>query len=709
MIKGSGLAFNGASFGSIGTYTYTLAQANASVSSSDACASTIVDLKNAAAANGTLSYSFDVVILTPTVASKSNGTLLYEVTNAGSSLAFAALNDGTPDDLYSQTVPSVPAAASGVVAGQGAGNAFLLSRGTTIVWSGWQGDRPQTLGSSASVTPGTSWFAPGMTLPVAVNVASNRALITGAVQDEFIADDSNVTVFGTFHQMASGTLANATLSLRKTPDATPVQIDSRYWTYTSGSGTAEAGNNTAAGFGYVTISRSALVASGLYATAMDTSLGTASDKGAIYRFSYTAVNPRPTGLGFLAVRDLVTFLRDAAQDSAGNANPLAGRISRTIATGVGTSGRFLRDFLWQGFNTNAKKAQVFDGMLPVSAGAGRTYSNYRWGKPGLTSAQQEAHDTPGDQFPFSYATFSDTVSGKSDGLMKKCAELSHCPKVFQLDSPVQFTQSRASLNITDGVSKDITLPSNVRLFYAPGSASVPQSLAANALAQPDYSVDRTVASGAASATPQTLNASSALLRALYGNLEGWIKGSATPLASNYPKLADLTLAVPTSSPASISAPDLYVLGLDFNGAYNPLSLNDESVLPSLASTKKYAIHLPVSDTQGNDRAGVKLPDSAVPLATYRGYSLRRAGFMEGRLNGQSTSQLALALNRNQRRSGDSRSTIADLYVSKAAYASAVNSAADSLVASGLLLSDDAAMYKNRAVMQSLQPYFSTLP
>ena len=74
VVKGRGLAFNGASFGSVGTYTYILAEATAHASATDACAATIVDLKNAADVSGQVGYSFDVVILTPTDAAQASGT-----------------------------------------------------------------------------------------------------------------------------------------------------------------------------------------------------------------------------------------------------------------------------------------------------------------------------------------------------------------------------------------------------------------------------------------------------------------------------------------------------------------------------------------------------------------------------------------------------------------------------------------------------------
>ena len=112
-VKGSGLAFAGASFGSVGTYTYTLAEATATVSPKDDCAATIVDLKNTVPdASGNVRYKFDVVLLAPTDASRANGTLFYEVTNRTNSLLVSALNEGSANNLYDNVRPQVVAAAS---------------------------------------------------------------------------------------------------------------------------------------------------------------------------------------------------------------------------------------------------------------------------------------------------------------------------------------------------------------------------------------------------------------------------------------------------------------------------------------------------------------------------------------------------------------------------------------------------------------------
>ena len=700
--KGTGPAFNGASFGAVGTYTYILAEATGKVDAADACANTIVDLKNAADSSGKVTYKFDVVILTPSDAAKASGSLLYIVNNRTNSSAFEALNDGSGNDLFRGTAPVIPASATGAAAGVGAGSAYLMKQGMTVVFSGWQGDRPSSLsGNSAAITSTTRWYAPGMTLPSAKR--ANGDPITGVVQDEFIADNVTSNLLGTYYLRAVGTPAS--LTVRKTATSTPVTLDPSVWTYSSGTGQAEGGNTTATGYGYVTIDRAKVRTNAAYAAGLDAGL----DNGSIYQFNYTAVSPKPMGLGFLGVRDLISFLRYETKDEAGNGNPLAGRIKYALATGISQSGRYLRDYLWQGFNADKQLRTVFDGMLPLVGGSRKTFTNYRWAKPGDYSRQHETHYTPGDQFPFAYATITDSLTGKTDGLLKKCSELNTCPKVFQYDSPIEFGGARASLSVTDGAGKDIDIPANVRHFYAPGTSHGPQSLINNTLAQADYTVDRTVSATAVASTPGALNASTALYRALISNLDGWVRGNAKPLDSNFPKVADGTMAVPTGDPKSLGSPDLSALGLNFNGVYNTLSVNDESVIPSIPSSKFYVVHQATTDAQGNSKAGAKMPDSLVPLATFVGYSLRRPGFAEGNQNSLSSSQLAFAVLKASKNAADPRKSVEELYGTQTGYLTAWNSAVDGLVSKGLMLPDDAVQYKNRAVMQSLQPNFAKLP
>ncbi|MCD5997472.1 hypothetical protein KDX38_28435 [Pseudomonas sp. CDFA 602] len=549
VVKKTGLAFSGVMFGDVGSYTYYLAEATGKVDVNDPCAATIVDLKAGGDDSGTATYTFDVVILKPTDSAKVSGTLLYEVVNRGRTIALAALQDSDPMNIYDAVRPVMPATGNDVVQGKGAGNAFLLNQGVTIVLSGWQGDRPQALGVAEPDGISASNRSPllGMTVPVA-NAQNGKQRITGVVQDEFIADSDKGNLLGTYYKRVPET--PATLTVRKTPLSSPIEVSSKFWKYVPGTGTGEGGSTGATGYGHVEIDREQLRADPRYINALDAG----RDNGSIYHFNYTAMDPRVMGLGFLATRDLISFLRYERVDVAGNKNPLTGEVKTTIATGISQSGRYLRDFLWQGFNADARNRPVFDGILPLVGGSRKTYTNYRWAKPGDYSRQHETHFTPGDQFPFAYETTTDPLTNKTDGLLKKCAETHTCPKVVQYDSPIEANGARTSLLVTDGAGHDIPTPDSVRLFYAPGTQHTPVSAFSAAYAQPDYSVDRKVSATEPSATPGSLVSSTAMYRALLHNLTGWVQGTAKPLESRYPSVIDGTFVKQTYASGQVIYP-----------------------------------------------------------------------------------------------------------------------------------------------------------
>ncbi len=128
IVKTESPAFEGRVFGSVGTYDRILARATIAVAPGDAHNSVIVDVDKAPRnAQGLVKAVTEVEILRPTNAAKGNRRLFYEALNRGGKLGFALFNDDNPvvNDL--------------VKAGD-AGNGFLMNRGYTVVWNGWQGD-----------------------------------------------------------------------------------------------------------------------------------------------------------------------------------------------------------------------------------------------------------------------------------------------------------------------------------------------------------------------------------------------------------------------------------------------------------------------------------------------------------------------------------------------------------------------------------------
>ena len=121
-------AFEGRSFGAVGTYDRIVARATIAVSPDDPHNKIIVDLDRAPRnAQGLVEALTDVEILRPTVAANGNRRLFYEALNRGNKLGLALFNDS-------------PAVINDLAKAAEAGNGFLMNRGYTVVWSGWQGD-----------------------------------------------------------------------------------------------------------------------------------------------------------------------------------------------------------------------------------------------------------------------------------------------------------------------------------------------------------------------------------------------------------------------------------------------------------------------------------------------------------------------------------------------------------------------------------------
>lgn len=176
------------------------------------------------------------------------------------------------------------------------------------------------------------------------------------------------------------------------------------------------------------------------------------DGGAIYEFIYQARDPIVLGLGFAAIRDAVSFLRYETADAARAPNPLAepGLPRTAISIGISQSGRLLRDFPYQGFNEDVEGRIVFDGIHPNIAGSRKTFTNYRFGQPGRWQKQHEDHVHPGDQFPFTYVTLTDPLSGRTDGLQARCAVSDTCPKIECCRAQPQVPVARACRGVNGG-------------------------------------------------------------------------------------------------------------------------------------------------------------------------------------------------------------------------------------------------------------------
>src|SRR5471030_2553743 len=101
------------------------------------------------------------------------------------------------------------------------------------------------------------------------------------------------------------------------------------------------------------------------------------EPGRIYELVYTAQDPPVAGAGMAAMRDTISFLKygGAKDEVLGDQNRY---LKRAFAFGVSQSGRFLRTYLYNGFNQDERNRKAFDGIMAHVGGAGRGSFNVRF-------------------------------------------------------------------------------------------------------------------------------------------------------------------------------------------------------------------------------------------------------------------------------------------------------------------------------------------
>jgi hypothetical protein len=403
------------------------------------------------------------------------------------------------------------------------------------------------------------------------------------------------------------------------------------------------------------------------------------DASAIYEFIYPAQDPTVAGLGFAALRDVVSFLRHESTDETSTRNPLdlEGRpaVDHALAYGMSQAGRVLRDFVYQGFNESLAGGKVFDGMLVCMAGSRKSFVNHAFAQPGRFARQHEDRLFPHDQFPFSYATTTDPVSGKTDGILARCEQSDACPKVIQTESSSDFFQGRASLLVTDAAGCEIPIPECVRLYHFAGLQHGGGG---------DPTVDYARFFPAIRYAPNPADGS-AVHRALLVALDRWVDGGGSPPPSQFPNVADGTLGLAASDHYGFPAiPDA-----DYPGLVNGLCEVDYSVQPPKpVPGRDYVVMVPPIDSDGNEIAGIRVPDIAVPRGTHTGWNPRRKGYAAAALSPLGAYFPFAATKRKRLESGDPRPSLEERYSGKQDYLRKVAKAANALRVSGFLLEED---------------------
>ena len=627
--------FGGYTFSGVGAYEKLAGRAIGELDPKDPHNAGIVDIRLAPKnANGKVEYAFDFYILKPIDLAKGNHKVMYEPPNRGRT-THGALNRGAGnDDPGAVTDPSVLA------------NMFLPPRGYTMVWSGWD---------YAAGTNNTN-FHTTIALPVAKN--PDGSPITGPAYEYIVTTG---TSYALSYPAATLDKGKATLTHRAKLDDLPEVIPASGWTCDA-DGTAIS-----------------LLPAGTPFRAND-----------IYEFSNTAKDPTVNGIGFAAVRDFNAFLRYESADASGTPNPLAGDVARIYTEVSSQPGRMLNDFRTLGFNQAENGEIVFDGMMQWVAAGDGINMNYRFSQPGRTERNRQDQLYAEGVFPFANVTTIDPITGKTAGRYDACSTTNTCPLAMEIYSANEYWGKGASLMHTDPAGT-VDLPDHpkARLYF---------------IASHQHSFNDGRSKGACQQLGNPLN-SSPIQRALWEAMDQWSTKGVAPPPSSVPHLSDGTLvsALPQSA---VGFPQ--ISGVSFTGLkstryllnYGPdfyrtgiMTVNPPVITPPMFDNPTngpiYPTYVPKTDADGNDLAGVRLPDVTVPLATYTGWALR-AGAHTGDGCEGTGQMIPFATTRAERiAAGDPRPSIEERYSSVPVYAEKLKHAVQDLVARRLMLPEDA--------------------
>lgn len=632
---------DGASFGDVGPYERLSGRAHFAVDPAAAAQRDVVDIDKAeTGSDGLVHFAADLMILKPVEMQRGNRRVFYDYGNRGHKRALQFFNDAAHSNA--------PLTAAH------AGNGFFMRRGYAVAWLAWEGD----------ILPGDGRLV--LDLPIA---SEDGKPITGRIRVEYIAEVPGITCFPlsgriAAHSYATVSLDNADAMLvrRRYPYDAPQVIPNDQWRFAE----AQAGVG-----GETQTMERAVVPSDRHIH-----LPAGFEPGWIYELLYTAKDPLVHGLGHVAVRDFISFVK--SDGSA--ANPLRG-VEKAYAWGRSQTGRCLRDFVYRGFNADAAGRRVFDGVLPHVAGAGRKWLNHRFASPIVSGGQQyEDHLNIADSFPFSYALSRDHLTGREDAILKRPDT---DPLVIHTQTSTEYWVRRGSLVHTDTSGNDLAQPDTVRVYCWSSSQHFADPIAK----APVKSFGQ---------NPPNVVATSMLFRAMLDAMDRWATDGVPPPASRIPTRADGTLvdfetwrgqfpAIP--GVATLRSPNVLPL-LDFG---NDVARGILREPPRVVEGAQYAVLVPAVDADGNDVAGVRAPMVAAPLATYTGWNPRSRGHGHGAQLRFDGSTIPLPDTRAEREAtGDPRRSVEERYRDKAAYVAAITAAARELVAQGLMLEEDVA-------------------
>lgn len=561
---------NGKTFGKRGAYEIIHGRMKFEIDPNKKQNLTVIDIdKVPLNHNHKIECSADYFILAPKDLSQCNGSLLYDVNNRGNKNALGYFNLAMNSNF-----PSKP---------EHAGDGLLMEQGYVIAWSGWDGE----------LLPGNHRLRLGA--PVAQE--KNGKAITGMVRCEMTPSKNTKKIainwnnHGSFRPTSTD-FEGATLTHRLRPMDPRVLIPSSKWSLQL----EEVESDLPGQLPKITLS---------FPEGMKSQH--------IYELIYPAQQPNVMGLGFATVRDFISSIKYGT----GKQHPLLidqqPVVNRTYKFGVSQSGRFIREFLYWGFNEDEKNRQVFNAVIPHVSGSGMGSFNHRFAQPTRHAAQHDHHDYPPDRFPFSYSHQYDPLTQQNDGILDRSIASNTVPIVLHTQSSSEYWSRSGSLTHTDPLGKkDVVLPESVYIYIFGGTqhgpSRFPPSRGSHHFSNPG------------NFRP--------FLRSLILSLDSYfLKGKPLP-KSVYPTINKGTLVDWDQKSSSFPVlPNVIYPGTIQQPAffnYGPRWFS-KRIIDNQPPIYKgdYKVLVPKYDQDGMEMGCLQPPEVAVPIATYTGWNVKK--------------------------------------------------------------------------------------
>jgi hypothetical protein len=634
---------DGRPFGEAGPYEELKGRLRLAVDPAHPANARITDMglapRNAA---GRVEFAADVSILLPVDRARADGRLLVDVVNRGNTVTVPNFNHATRPTFGPDADPNPPV---------DTGDGFLMRRGYAVVSCGWQDDLPD--------------------LPGLFRLRGLQALdahgqpLRGRVytQLQSSAPASHLLLSDRGHRpypAADPDEKDAILLVRDQLDGAATVIPRHRWRFARAD-------------------RGAAVADPTHVL-----LEGGFEKGRIYQVVYTAIGAPVLGLGIAALRDCASWLKHGA---AADGNPAAGAVRWAYGYGRSQTGRLLRTMIYGDLNLDEGGREALDGVIANVPGGMRGEFNQRFGQ----NSKDRPHMMP-HLFPSTDVAETDAATGQRGALHARLDARGSRVKIFYTNTSAEYHRGDASLIHTDpDGQRDVAHGPHTRVYHFAGTEHGlgvwPPTDTQVAAADATGNVERS----------QNLRGTAnygRLLRACLVNLDRWVTEGIEPPPSVHPRIADGTAVDPDELTKAFDR----IPGAHYPRhharprrlAFDPAPESGQPRALPPGDGPAYGSRVSAVDDDGNEVAGIALPELSVPLATHTGWNLRHPDIGgEQQLLVFAGSTLPFPRTHAEREAaGDPRPSIEERYRSRDDYLARVRSAASDLSAQRYLLEED---------------------